>query len=254
MTYILWSSYFGGCSDIDSNLRPLGFTIRGFENKDFQSAKTLSPVSSDLQPLMICNLRKRMFRKSVSSRHSAEKRNPECSHRISRLCIIYWIPLFSGMTTCHRLVRFLILCTRSPVLVFFRRSVSSRHSAEKRNPECSHRISRLCIIYWIPLFSGMTTCHRLVKFLILCTRSPVLVFFRRSVSSRHSAEKRNPECSHRISRLCIIYWIPLFSGMTTCHRLVRFLILCTRSPVLVFFRRSVSSRHSAEKAESRVQP
>ena len=151
------------------------------------------------------------------------------------------------MTTCHRLVKFLILCTRSPVLVFFRRSVSSRHSAEKRNPECSHRISRLCIIYWIPLFSGMTTCHRLVKFLILCTRSPVLVFFRRSVSSRHSAEKRNPECSHRISRLCIIYWIPLFSGMTTCHRLVKFLILCTRSPVLVFFRRSVSSRHSAEK-------
>ena len=41
-----------------------------------------------------------IFSLSVSSRHSAEKRNPEKSHSVSGLCAIVWIPRPDCGTVC----------------------------------------------------------------------------------------------------------------------------------------------------------
>ena len=109
------------------------------------------------------------------------------------------------------------------------------HSAEKRNPENILTAHRPGGIHWIPLFSGMTACHRVPesdktrfsptwKNKSLClthrhmqsdTINPgVHTIESQAAGRRHSAEKRNPENILTAHRTGGIHWIPLFSGMT----------------------------------------
>ena len=137
-----------------------------------------------------------IFCLSVSSRHSAEKRNPETRKPRNETGCTHWIPHFSPFLNrgSH------IFCL----------SVSSRHSAEKRNPESRKPRNETGCTHWIPHFCGMTATDCLDYSRVAPFLNRDSHIFRLSVSSRHSAEKRNPE-----TRKGCTHWIPHFCGMTT---------------------------------------
>ena len=91
------------------------------------------------------------------------------------------------------------------------------HSAEKRNPVNVIKVVCLMAAFWIPLFSGMTACHRLAEKLA-CVRFLLCQTHVHAASGMTACHRLAEKLACVRFLLCQTH-VHAARGMTTCHRL-----------------------------------